>query len=192
MTTIAIPSDKLAVIVTYFEMKKKPSIVEQQSDLVFSVWSRPDLNEYRKLFRKIGDEWLWFGRLLMSDEELQSILYNDKIEIARIQNGENILGFVELDFSDPGECEIVYFGLVPEINGKGYGRSLMAETLKRAWKNGIERVWLHTCTNDSQRAPSFYKRAGFSAYKREVDMHEDPRLTGHLPIDTGPHIPIIR
>ncbi len=191
MTTIAIPGEQLAVIVTYFEMKQKPSAAEEQSDLIFSAWDRPDLDEYRKLFRKIGDKWLWFGRLLMSDEELRSTLYNDKIEIVRIQHGENIVGFVELDFSDPGHCEIVYFGLVPEMNGKGYGRSLMAETLDRAWKDGIERVWLHTCTNDSQRAPSFYQRAGFTAYKREVDMHDDPRLTGHLPMEAGPHVPVI-
>ncbi len=191
MTTIAIPGEQLAVIVTYFEMKQKPSAAEEQSDLIFSAWDRPDLDEYRKLFRKIGDKWLWFGRLLMSDEELRSTLYNDKIEIVRIQHGENIVGFVELDFSDPGHCEIVYFGLVPEMNGKGYGRSLMAETLDRAWKDGIERVWLHTCTNDSQRAPSFYQRAGFTAYRREVDMHDDPRLTGHLPMEAGPHVPVI-
>ncbi len=191
MTTIAIPGEQLAVIVTYFEMKQKPSAAEEQSDLIFSAWDRPDLDEYRKLFRKIGDKWLWFGRLLMSDEELRSTLYNDKIEIVRIQHGENIVGFVELDFSDPGHCEIVYFGLVPEMNGKDYGRSLMAETLDRAWKDGIERVWLHTCTNDSQRAPSFYQRAGFTAYKREVDMHDDPRLTGHLPMEAGPHVPVI-
>ncbi len=191
MTTIAIPGVQLAVIVTYFEMKQKPSAADEQSDLIFSAWDRPDLDEYRKLFRKIGDKWLWFGRLLMSDEELRSTLYNDKIEIVRIQHGENIVGFVELDFSDPGHCEIVYFGLVPEMNGKGYGRSLMAETLDRAWKDGIERVWLHTCTNDSQRAPSFYQRAGFTAYKREVDMHDDPRLTGHLPMEAGPHVPVI-
>ncbi len=191
MTTIAIPGEQLAVIVTYFEMKQKPSAADEQSDLIFSAWDRPDLDEYRKLFRKIGDKWLWFGRLLMSDEELRSTLYNDKIEIVRIQHGENIVGFVELDFSDPGHCEIVYFGLVPEMNGKGYGRSLMAETLDRAWKDGIERVWLHTCTNDSQRAPRFYQRAGFTAYRREVDMHDDPRLTGHLPMEAGPHVPVI-
>ncbi|WP_108810311.1 GNAT family N-acetyltransferase [Sphingorhabdus sp. Alg231-15] len=191
MTTIAIPNDKLAVIVTYFEMQQRPSDAEEPSDLIFSVWDRPDLDEYRKLFRKIGDEWLWFGRLLMSDEELRSILDNDKIEIAKIQHGEEIVGFVELDFSDPGACEIVYFGLVPEMNGKGYGHSLMTETLKRAWKNNIKRVWLHTCTNDSQRAPSFYERAGFTAYKREVDMHDDPRLSGHLPMEAGPHVPVI-
>ncbi|MEP2103046.1 MAG: GNAT family N-acetyltransferase [Parasphingorhabdus sp.] len=191
MTTIEIPNDNLAVIVTYFEMRRKPSPANNESDLTFSTWDRPDLTEYRKLFRKIGDEWLWFGRLLMSDQELQAILHDDKTEIVSVQRGEDLVGFAELDFSDARQCEVVYFGLVPEMNGKGYGLALMNETLKHAWKDDVERVWLHTCTNDSQRASGFYKRVGFAAYKREVDMHPDPRLTGHLPLDAGPHVPII-
>lgn len=191
MTTMDVPNDNLAVVVTYFEMTQKPSLSEHQSHLTFADWKRPDLTEYRTLFQAVGDIWLWFGHLMKTDEELKSVLYDDKIEIIRVEDGEHLVGFVELNFRDPEQCEIVYFGLVPEMHGKGHGRAVMAETLKRAWKPGIKRVWLHSCTNDSPRAPSFYEGVGFIAYKREIDIHPDPRLTGHLPMHAGPHIPII-
>lgn len=191
MTQIDVPNGSLAVIVTYFEMTQKPAILEHQSHLTFTTWSRPDLFEYRTIFRKVGDGWLWFGHLMKTDEELRSVLHDNKTEVFRVKDGEDIVGFVELSFSDPEQCEIVYFGLVPKMNGKGQGRTVMAETIKRAWKTGIKRVWLHTCTNDSPRAPGFYDRVGFTAYKREIEIHPDPRLTGHLPMDAAPHIPII-
>ncbi|GAA0469620.1 GNAT family N-acetyltransferase [Parasphingorhabdus litoris] len=192
MSTIEIPPDSLGVIVTYFEMMQKPPAKEKQSDLVFRSWDHPDPASYKSLFHRIGEEWLWFGRLLMSDTELKAILHDEATEIISVQHGDNIVGFAELDFSESQQCEIVYFGLVPEMNGKGYGNALMAETLKRAWKDDINRVWLHTCTNDSQRATGFYKREGFTAYKREIDIHPDPRITGHLSMDAGPHVPIIK
>lgn len=192
MNSIQVPRDHLAAVVTYFEMTEKPADLEHQTTLALAVWDRPDLSEYRQLFQKIGNEWLWFGQLLKSDEELKADLYSDTLEIFRVIRDDVIIGLVELDFSEADECEIVYFGLVPEANGKRLGRTMMAETLRHAWKPGLKRVWLHTCTSDSPNAPRFYKRVGFEAYKREVEIHPDPRLTGHLPKNAGAHVPIIQ
>ena len=191
MPTIDVPVGQLAVVTTYFEMTQRPVFAGSDSRLDLTVWNKPDMVEYRKLFRKVGGEWLWFGRLLLTDEELRSEIHAPETEIFKVEAEGEEIGFVELDFSQPEQCEIYYFGLIPEANGKGYGRALMTETLKRAWKENTERVWLHTCTNDSQRAPRFYQHMGFTAYKRELDMHEDPRLSGHLPMDAGPHVPVI-
>lgn len=192
MTKIEVPEGHLAVVVTYFEMTQKPEISDDQQGLTLTEWEHPDLAEYRTLFRKVGDDWLWFGRLLLTDEELRSAIHAPQIEIFKAQSDRRNIGFVELDFSQPEQCEIYYFGLVPGMNGKGHGGAMMAEALKRAWRDGIKRVWLHTCTNDSPRAPVFYEHAGFTAYKREIEIHSDPRLTGHLPIDAAPHVPIIK
>ncbi len=191
MTKIDVPNENLAVITTYFEMCRKPVFENSSSSLILTTWDEPDLLEYRTLFRKVGEDWLWFGRLLLNDDELRSAIHAPEIEIFKVQHDGHDIGFVELDFSKPEQCEIYYFGLIPEMNGRGYGPAMMTETLKRAWKDDVKRVWLHTCTNDSQRASNFYQRSGFIAYKREVDMHADPRLTGHLPMDAGPHVPII-
>ncbi|MEW4467123.1 GNAT family N-acetyltransferase [Parasphingorhabdus sp. JC815] len=191
VTISKVPDGKLAAVVTYFEMTQKPEIFGNKTDLTLMAWDRPDLEEYRKLFRQVGDDWLWFGRLLLTDDELRSAIHDPNVKIFKAMYDGNTVGFVELDFSQPEQCEISYFGLIPEMNGKGRGSIMMAQTLERAWKDGIKRVWLHTCTNDSPRAPVFYERVGFTAYKREIEIATDPRLSGHLPMDAGRHVPII-
>ena len=39
------------------------------------------------------------------------------------------VGMLELDFREPGECELAFVGLIPELSGKGHGRWLLAEAL---------------------------------------------------------------
>jgi GNAT superfamily N-acetyltransferase len=101
------------------------------------------------------------------------------------------IGMLELDFRSPRQCEIAYFGLAPELNGRGEGRWLMGRALALAWRAGIERVWVHTCTLDSPRALGFYVAQGFRPYARAVETFTDPRLTGALPRTAAPQIPLL-
>ena len=101
------------------------------------------------------------------------------------------VGMLELDFRVAGQCEIVYFGLAAGAIGKGVGRTLMNNAIAIAWSKPIERLWLHTCHFDSPQALDFYKRSGFKAYKFEVEVHPDPRLTGALPRHAAPHVPMV-
>src|SRR3546814_7755973 len=59
---------------------------------------------------------------------------------------------LELDFRHPGQCELSYVGLVPDLAGQGHGRWLMAHALALAWRKGVARVWVHTCTLDHPAA----------------------------------------
>ena len=68
---------------------------------------------------------------------------------------------LELDFRVEGTCELSYFGLVPELTGKGNGGWLMARALGLAWRKSVARVWVHTCTLDHPAALGFYRRHGF-------------------------------
>ena len=90
-----------------------------------------------------------------------------------------------------GECEIAFIGLVPELAGQGHGRWLLTEALHLAWREGIARVHVHTCTLDHPAALAAYCRAGFEAIGRAVETFPDPRLTGLLPRDCAPQIPLI-
>jgi N-acetylglutamate synthase-like GNAT family acetyltransferase len=101
------------------------------------------------------------------------------------------IGMLELDFREPGVCELSYVGLVPELAGKGHGDWLMGEALARAWTKGITRVWVHTCTLDHPAALGFYRRHGFVAIARTVETFADPRVTGILPADAAPQIPLL-
>ena len=84
-------------------------------------------------------------------------------------------------FATQGQCELAFIGLVPELAGHGHGRWLLAEALRLAWRDGVSRVHVHTCTLDHPAALSAYRRAGFTAYKRAIERFPDPRLIGILP-----------
>ena len=78
-----------------------------------------------------------------------------------------------------------------ELAGQGHGRWLLAEALRLAWREGISRVHVHTCTLDHPAALAAYRRAGFTAYKRAVERFPDPRLAGILPPDCAPQLPLV-
>ena len=98
---------------------------------------------------------------------------------------------LELDFREAGQCEIAFVGLVPELSGQGHGRWLLAEAVHRAWRDGVTRVHVHTCTLDHPAALAAYRRAGFVPVKRAIERFTDPRLTGVLPPDSAPQVPLL-
>ena len=98
----------------------------------------------------------------------------------------------ELDRRVESEVEIVYFGLVDEAVGTGMGRALMNQALALAWSTAPRRVWLHTCTLDHPGAVAFYRRSGFRPYRSAIEVAPDPRLTGGLPPDSFPDVPLMR
>jgi GNAT superfamily N-acetyltransferase len=153
---------------------------------------RPEVDRYRQLFRRIGQTWLWFSRLVLSDERLAAIIQDEAVELYVVVDelGTDI-GMLELDFRDAGECEIAFIGLLPELAGRGHGRWLLAETLRLAWRDGIRRVHVHTCTLDHPAALPAYRSAGFKPCRFAVERFRDPRLLGILPPDSAPQVPLL-
>ena len=92
---------------------------------------------------------------------------------------------------EAGECELAFVGLIPELSGLGHGKWLLEEAVRRAWRDGVERVHVHTCTLDHPAALSAYRRAGFTPFKRAVERFPDPRLLGILPANCAPQIPLL-
>jgi hypothetical protein len=45
---------------------------------------------------------------------------------------------------------------------------------------------------DHPDALAFYIRSGFRPFRRQIEITDDPRLTGVLPETAAPHVPIIR
>ncbi|UZK66032.1 GNAT family N-acetyltransferase [Sphingomonas sp. M1-B02] len=193
MPLIPVANDQIATIVTSLEMREKPRPrPAPPSILSLARWTAPASERYRTLFRRVGAPWLWFSRLVMADADLRRILDDPKVEIYAATDRAGIeLGMIELDFRVEGACELSYFALVPELTGKGHGTWLMAHALTLAWRKGVERVWVHTCTLDHPAALGFYRRHGFIAYKRTVETFADPRIAGLLPADVAPQIPCL-
>jgi GNAT superfamily N-acetyltransferase len=189
-----VPPGHVASVVTCLEMRSKPQqeTLPLPEGITLAPLVNVDLVAYRALFRKIGAKWLWFSRLYMADDKLTSILNDPNVEAWVIRDGAEDIGMLELDFSEPGQCELVFLGLVEGTTGKGLGRAIMSRATERAFAKPIERFWVHTCTFDHPSALNFYIRSGFVPYAFQVEVQADPRLTGHLPADAAPHIPLIR
>jgi len=188
----AVDDGELAAVVTYLEMRETPSAPPPPSDLSLRRIEQPDPDEYRDLFRRIGSRWLWFSRLQMSDDKLNAIIGDPKAELySVVSDTAGEVGMLELDFRQAGECELAFLGLVPEMAGQGHGRWLLAQAIRLAWREGIRRVHVHTCSLDHPAALSAYRRAGFIPYKRAVERFPDPRRLGVLPIDCAPQVPLL-
>jgi len=183
----------IATVVTCLEMREKPAgaPVPLPEGFALRPLTHRDPDAYRSLFRKVGADWLWFSRLMMSDETLINVLQNSRREIYVIRYNDQDAGLMELDFSEPGEVELVFLGLMSDITGKGIGRAVMSAATELAWAKPVQRFWVHTCTFDHPSALGFYIRSGFKPYERRVEVQADPRLSGHLPLDAAPHVPII-
>ena len=192
MPLVPVPSDQIATIVTSLEMHQRPDLgLPAMSALKLVHWPKPDLAAYRALYRAVGAPWLWFSRLVMPDADLAAILHAPGVTIhAATRRDGTAVGILELDYREPGQCELSFFGVTPEMTGRGVGGWLMQHALRLAWRDGITRVWVHTCTLDHPSALGFYQRHGFRAYARAIETFADPRLTGLLPRDSAPHVPL--
>lgn len=193
MSLTPVADADIATIVTMLEMRDRPRPAPlPPSPLQLVRWERPSPERYRTLFRRVGEPWLWFSRLILSDPQLTAIIHDPAIEVNAVVDRQGIeVGILELDFRHAGACEISYFGLIPELAGQQQGRWLMARTLQATWRPGITRVWVHTCTLDHPSALNFYRAQGFTAISRTVETFSDPRVTGVLRADAAPHVPLL-
>jgi len=186
-----LPPGKIAAVVTFLEMRSPPPARAGRE----GGWSlepiRGDLGRYRALYREVGEPWLWSSRVLTRDATLQAILDSPEVDVLALRQDGADIGLLELDFRVGGECQLEFFGVVPRAIGRGAGRFLMNEAIRRAFARPIARFWLHTCTLDHPGAVAFYLRSGFRPYKRAIEICDDPRLTGAMPRETAPHVPVI-
>ena len=187
-----VPPGKFAVVVTHLEMDAKPSLreVPLPEGVTFQKVT-PTLDWFRDIFRRVGMDWLWYGRLKLDDAALTAVLQDPARAFYTLTRDGKDEALLELNFPEDGTCELAYFGLTSALIGSGSGRYLMNQAITLAWEQPITRLHLHTCTNDSPQALGFYVRSGFTPVRRQVEIDDDPRLTGLLPRDAAPQVPLI-
>lgn len=189
-----VPDGMLAMVVTHLEMHEKATLRDVPPPEGIALRQvTPTLDWYRDVFRRVGaQEWLWFERLTYTDEKLRGIITDPDVQIYTLSKDGRDEALLELDFRTQGECELAYFGLTPALIGSGAGRFLMNHAIETAWSRPIRRFHVHTCTIDSPQALGFYIRSGFTAYRRQIEVAPDPRLSGMLNRDAAPHVPVIQ
>lgn len=189
MSLIEVPHGHVGAVVTFLEMTERPyPAPAPDAPLQLVRWREVDPVKYRLLFERVGSKWLWYSRLAMDDDallgqvgEVHAVVDRRRVEV----------GMLELNFAVEGECLIRFLGLVPELAGRGHGRWLFARTLALAWRPGVERVRVHTCSLDHPAALPSYLKAGFRPVRRAFESFPDPRLAGLLPRAAAPQIPIV-
>ncbi|MEJ4043761.1 GNAT family N-acetyltransferase [Erwinia sp. SLM-02] len=190
----SVPAGHVATVVTCLEMLEKPRVRQGElpAGVTLEVIDSTDMNRYRKLYRHVGEEWLWFSRIIMKDHKLAEILEDKNVVVYALQCDGKDIGILELDYRVAGECELAFFGLTSQATGKGLGRCLMDAAIFMVWNKPVSRFWVHTCTFDHPAALNFYIRSGFQPYAIQIEVAPDPRLTGYLPENAAPHIPLLK
>jgi GNAT superfamily N-acetyltransferase len=187
-----VPSGKIAAVVTHLEMTERPALrPDPEGAWTLRRVPSPDLDWFRDLYRRVGEEWLWFSRLQMADAELAAIVRSPMVDVYVLVHEGRDEGLLELDFREAGQCELAFFGVTSDLIGRGAGRWLMNRALELAWSRQVSRVWVHTCTLDHPSALAFYQRSGFRPFRRQIEIADDPRLDGTAPRSAAKHVPII-
>ncbi|WP_165956889.1 GNAT family N-acetyltransferase [Kribbella antibiotica] len=78
-------------------------------------------------------------------------------------------GFAELSVEADGVVGIVVFGLVPEVQSKGYGAAFLTAVTRTAWtlNTPTTRVWLQTSSSDHPHALRNYLQRGFRIFDQQ-------------------------
>jgi GNAT superfamily N-acetyltransferase len=159
---------------TYLETRVAPGdeLPPPPADVCVERVTRPTCEFYRHLYRTVGESYRWVDRLVMPQEQLESILQDEQVKVYVLQVAGEAGGYSELDCRGPeNEIEIAYFGLFPSFVGRGLGSWFLNWTLHAAWSRRPDRVWVHTCDLDHPAALPTYLKAGFKVYQqRTIDQ----------------------
>lgn len=76
-----VPTGKLAMVVTHLEMRTRADThpLLNPDGIELHPINNITVNEYRDLYRRVGEDWLWFSRLNMSEIELSKIIHDPKV-----------------------------------------------------------------------------------------------------------------
>ena len=188
----AVPAGKLYTVITHLAMDAPPAVAPPPPPAPGITIERRGMAvaDYLRLYHAIGDDWLWWSRLTWDEARLAAHLAEDETEIYVAEAGGEEIGLIELNLRPKPDIEIRYFGVVPSWFGKGLGSWLLAHALAAAGRHRPHRMILNTCTLDHPGALAFYQKHGFAITHSEVDIVDDPRLIGLLPLTAAPHIPL--
>jgi GNAT superfamily N-acetyltransferase len=174
----------LDVVVTYLEMRERPhaptppipalKIAVLQAEAI-------TVSFYRYLYNTVGERWLWYVRREMTDAALATAISAPSVEVYVLYVQGEPGGFVEIDRRNPADVEIVYFGLMPHVIGRGLGRWFLHWAVNAAWRPETQRLLVNTCNLDHPRALPLYQRLGFRPVRQERRRIADPRATGVIP-----------
>jgi GNAT superfamily N-acetyltransferase len=165
------------LLVSYLSLRAPPSAVPEKGRGDLTI-RREMLNveSYLSLYRSVGEPWRWDQRLKMDRATLSRHLDSSDCDIIIARHADNTtLGFCEFDSTRLPDIQLVNFGLIPHLQGRGLGPILLREALYTVWQTRLpQRIWLHTDEWDHPGALKVYRRAGFvvdrQSYEEAADL----------------------
>ena len=77
-----VPAGKIAAVVTHLEMTARPALrADSPGAWTLRQVETPTLDWFRDLYRRVGEEWLWFSRLQMANAELAAIIRSPMVDV---------------------------------------------------------------------------------------------------------------
>jgi hypothetical protein len=169
----------LTVEITYLELlgSERRSLPMDRSFEVVTV-NKPDVAFYRYLYNTVGAPWMWWRRRLLTDTDLQKLLWGPNTRVDVLYRDGQPSGFFELDLTSSPDVELAYFGLMPFQVGTGRGRAALEQTLLAIDALYPRKITVNTCTADHPRALNNYLTAGFKIVGKKTEIWAVPRSTG--------------
>ena len=129
----------------------------------------PDFQINKFFYKQVGKKYRWIDRLAWNEQTWINYVEDPKVKTYVLKNNENLVGYFEQIFHfEKKDCELAYFGIMEDYYGKKYGGFLLTEAIKNSFINGIERVWVHTCSLDHKNALKNYQARGMRIFKTET------------------------
>lgn len=179
------PTRMVAVTTTYLHLpgreQFRPAFIAHPDLLVLQA-REPSVPFYRFLYDAVGRDYIWIDRLGWSDAQYAEYLARPTTTVLVLYFRGTPVGYIDLDASAGADTEIVYFGLIPAVHGRGFGKHLLSVGVRRVFDDGAARVWLHTCSLDGPHAIANYVARGFIPYKTTIE--DEP-----VPVDWQPPTP---
>ncbi len=125
-------------------------------------------------FAGVGLPWRWYSRLRWTIEEWEEYFSSGRVKTFLCFDSARLTGYYELEFDENNDTEIKFLGVFPRYLGKGLGGMLLSHAVDSARNCKAERIWLHTCTNDSDAALGNYIARGFRIFREEEGYEDVP------------------
>lgn len=164
---------QVTVHVTQLEMTAPSSVVVPVPAgirLAIMLAENMPVHLYRYLYEVIGKPHHWMLRRMQSDEKVASVIQAEETRILLLYVDGCPAGFAEMRLNLPESVDLLYFGLVPDYQGRGLAKFFFSEMLAAAWSHNPQKLRLETNTLDSPRALQLYQRMGFAPVSTSEDV----------------------
>jgi GNAT superfamily N-acetyltransferase len=155
----------------YLEIKSISELIEAKKPLGNLHLEKVELADFQLnkfFYKEIGKKHRWIDRLTWNDKNWTDYINSTGVFTYILKNKENLVGYFEQNISfQKDECEIAYFGILEEYIGKKIGAYLLSEAIKKSFKIGSKRIWVHTCSLDHKHALDNYLSRGMKIFKSE-------------------------